>query len=327
MFDNTLASFKGNCLLQNVKILDLFTENCIDEIGYVRLSLEVPDENSESGVDQLSGSEISISFCDDTPLFCGYCDQVSVNKQGDYITVDIVAYSYVRKADYVPYSVTYQDTGKTLEQVANIAFQKYGAQISSEIQIAIPFVVYQQKESDWDFVRRLANQFGKSLFTNVKARGTVFSIGACGGSYSEDSLIRLVGMSKNIDELLDVQDAWVSSTYIYKPRNEKRFYAGPVWDADSSMRLRFEDKTAQGWLRGQTSRVLLQLPEFRKAVQEIYISDVRPVLYDILLGEKEGKYLKPAEKIRQEVAPSLALNYMMWNINDNGHNFHPKESD
>lgn len=118
-----------------------------------------------------------------------------------------------------------------------------------------------------------------------------------------------------VNELLDVQDAWVSSTYIYKPRNEKRFYAGPVWDADSSMRLRFEDKTAQGWLRGQTSRVLLQLPEFRKAVQEIYISDVRPVMYDILLGEKEGKYLKPAAKIRQEVAPSVPAAVM--------HSVHP----
>lgn len=129
-----------------------------------------------------------------------------------------------------------------------------------------------------------------------------------------------------VNELLDVQDAWVSSTFIYKPKGEDKFYAGPVWDCDSSMRLRFTDKRTEGWMRGQLSRTLLQLPEFRKAVQEIYRDEVRPVVYNILLGEQGGTYLRQPSKIRAEIEPSLKMNYMIWDINNNGGNFHPSET-
>ena len=113
--------------------------------------------------------------------------------------------AYVKKASLVPYVLTYQDTGKSLGQVANVAFQKYGAVVQTAMDCPISYIVSQQNESDWDFVKRLANSLGISLYPGVRYNGMQFSIGPSGKYFEEDSLIRLIGISKSIDELLDVK--------------------------------------------------------------------------------------------------------------------------
>ena len=205
MSENTLASLIVSCSLKDAKILDLYIENCIDEISYLRIALEVPEENTQSDIDNLAGSGLSVCLSDGAPLFYGYCDKVMVNREGDYCSVEILVSSYVNKSNFATFNVTYQDPGKTLEQIARIAFQKYGAQIHSASLCRIPFVVSQNRETDWSFVKRLANQFGMSLFSNVREYGMHISIGAVGRHFSSDKLTRLLGLSKSVDELRSTQ--------------------------------------------------------------------------------------------------------------------------
>ncbi len=221
MYDNTLASLILSCPIKDSKILDMFIENCVDEISYLRLKLELPEECSNAEIASLPDSDFVLSLSDGTQLFCGYCDKVAVNKEGDYRSIEVLVSSYIKRADITPYEVTYQDPGKSLEQIAHIVFQKYGACITSSYAHVIPFIVSQQKETDWDFVRRLTNQQGLSLYTNIKTQGMYFSIGPSGKHHSEEILTRLIGFGKSIDELLNVKTNISEDTASYQYLVEK----------------------------------------------------------------------------------------------------------
>ena len=119
-------------------------------------------------------------------------------------------------------------------------------------------------------------------------------------------------------EWFDNQDVWASSTYLYKPSGEDKLYAGPVWDCDSIMEISKspEEKEPTGWKARGVGMELLELPTFRASLQKTYLEEVRPVIYDILLGEKDGKYLKTFEHMKEEIAASLAMNDMIWEYND-----------
>jgi hypothetical protein len=109
MYDNTLASLILSCPIKDSKILDMFIENCVDEISYLRLKLELPEECSNAEIASLPDSDFVLSLSDGTQLFCGYCDKVAVNKEGDYRSIEVLVSSYIKRADITPYEVTYQD--------------------------------------------------------------------------------------------------------------------------------------------------------------------------------------------------------------------------
>jgi len=111
-------------------------------------------------------------------------------------------------------------------------------------------------------------------------------------------------------------DTWVSSTYFYKPKGEDKLYAGPVWDCDAIMGIKYAEKDPTGWKSVGLGRDLLGLPEFRKALKTTYINEVRPVIYNTLLGENDGQYLKTYENMKDEISASLAMNNLLWPQND-----------
>lgn len=127
-------------------------------------------------------------------------------------------------------------------------------------------------------------------------------------------------------EWFDNNDIWTSSTYLYKPKGDDKLYAGPVWDCDSIMGIRHAEKEPTGWKTPGLGRSLLSLPKFRKALKEIYISDIRPVVFETLIGNTDGKYLKTYNHMKQEVSSSLAMNDMIWEYNDVNGTYFPEET-
>ncbi len=120
-----------------------------------------------------------------------------------------------------------------------------------------------------------------------------------------------------VNEWFDNNDVWTSSTYIVKPRGTDLLYAGPVWDCDSCMQIQEKEKRPDRWnARSFFGRQLLEMPSFRKAIKEVYQSDFRHAVFDILLGTEQGRYLKPAAQYREELAASQAMDEKLWDIND-----------
>ena len=117
-------------------------------------------------------------------------------------------------------------------------------------------------------------------------------------------------------EFFDNNDTWSSSTYIYKPKGEDKLYAGPVWDCDAIMQIKHEEKNPEGWNIHGLGKHLLALPEFREALKETYINEIRPVIFDTLLGDTDGTYLKTYDYMKNQVSASVAMNDMIWDINN-----------
>lgn len=124
-----------------------------------------------------------------------------------------------------------------------------------------------------------------------------------------------------VNEWFGNGDVWTSSTFVYKPRGDKKLYAGPLWDCDSTMQGRTDEKTYDFWFATKDglqplADQMFRMPVFRRRVKKVYEEDFRSVIFDILLGTKEGQYLKPALAMKEELAASEAMDYRIWGIND-----------
>lgn len=119
-------------------------------------------------------------------------------------------------------------------------------------------------------------------------------------------------------EFFHNNDVWTSSTYMYKPSNSEKLYAGPIWDCDSIMGVRDIEKDPTGWKAVGVGKYLLSMPEFRKSIKEIYVSEFRPVINDTLLGDADGDYLQTYNNMKDEIAASLVMNDMLWEYNNVG---------
>lgn len=124
-----------------------------------------------------------------------------------------------------------------------------------------------------------------------------------------------------VNEWFGNNDVWTSSTYVYKPRGDEKLYAGPIWDCDSTMHKYNGKDSYDVWFATRDgleplADQMFRMPVFKEKVKEIYEKEFRPVIFDILLGEENGEYLKPALALKDELADSIAMNYMIWDIND-----------
>lgn len=123
-----------------------------------------------------------------------------------------------------------------------------------------------------------------------------------------------------VNEWFANNDVWTSSTFIYKPKGEDRLYAGPIWDCDASLRIGEKKRDYNKWyatLGDQPlAEQLFKIPSFRRKLQEVYKNEMRPIIYETLLGTESGTYLKPYGAMEEELAASAAMNYTIWDFND-----------
>ena len=133
-----------------------------------------------------------------------------------------------------------------------------------------------------------------------------------------------------INEWFANNDVWTSSTFVYKPEDDDLLYAGPVWDCDSSLKINEKNRDYDKWYASQGEQplgeMLLGTSSFRRKIQEIYRNEMRPIIYDTLLGNEAGYYLKPYEAMREELAASAAMNYTIWDINDCLGSYFPEDT-
>ncbi len=124
-----------------------------------------------------------------------------------------------------------------------------------------------------------------------------------------------------VNEWFGNNDVWTSSTYVYKPKGDEKLYAGPIWDCDSTMMKYKGEESYDVWYATRDglepmASLLNQVPAFRQKLKEVYIKDFRDVIFNVLLGTENGEYLKPAEALKEELAASEAMDYLLWGIND-----------
>ncbi len=118
-------------------------------------------------------------------------------------------------------------------------------------------------------------------------------------------------------ELSQDRDAYLSSTYFYKPAGEERLYAGPVWDFDSAYGLSDANlsPTALTAARSPMAEKLLTVPAIRVAVKEESPA-LHRLVTDILLSpdpDRRGESgLRPLRSYDSEIEASRRMDRVLW---------------
>jgi len=106
-----------------------------------------------------------------------------------------------------------------------------------------------------------------------------------------------------------------ASTWFVLPAGESRFEPGSVWDYDLAYRyLRIGSNLMGAGVKDQTGWLaeFYACPEFVQEMQRVYAEELHPLITEILLGSREGRFLKPLDAYIAEIAASRAMNAMLW---------------
>lgn len=114
------------------------------------------------------------------------------------------------------------------------------------------------------------------------------------------------------------QDGFLyASTNFVLPEGGGLIQPGPVWDFDDALRYRYGALDA-GYGQGlkpayeyefrNLMRDFYQTPVFAEAIKEICINEFYPIVRDVLLGDKPGKYLKSMDEYVDQLRASARMN-------------------
>ena len=123
-------------------------------------------------------------------------------------------------------------------------------------------------------------------------------------------------------EWIKNNDTYVSSTFFYKPENEDMLYAGPVWDCDASMGARKGVESPFNWRGLGWSGRWLQMPEFKAAMQEVWLNNLKPIVQK-LFSDEDSSHMSVADYI-DNIRSSKAMNFTVWGYGYAGDLFNPR---
>ena len=131
-------------------------------------------------------------------IYAGICTELGLYSLNQYMEIGITAHSFSCLADRTAYSRTFQNPAKHLSEVVDSVFAPYGFAVRLQEDPAVPIMLSQQGETDWAFVRRVANQFGYTVFVDSKSTGKRISIGTVPFSQKTLGMGELPALSKDI---------------------------------------------------------------------------------------------------------------------------------
>ena len=131
-------------------------------------------------------------------IYAGICTELSLYSLNQYMEIGITAKSFSYQSDIKAENRTFQNPSKHLREVVDRVLGSYGYAIDLQKDIAIPIMLSQEGETDWAFVRRVANQFGYTVFVDSKSKGKRISIGTVPFSQETLNMGELPTLSKDI---------------------------------------------------------------------------------------------------------------------------------
>ncbi|EHI97923.1 hypothetical protein CDLVIII_1221 [Clostridium sp. DL-VIII] len=176
------------------KLTKLKIINELNEHSKLWLSGIISDENTDKYVENAEAEEtINVSLKDDdgntTVLFNGYVTKIGIKAQNDVRTLEVEALSKTFLMDVRKVSGSYQDTKLTYGEI----FKKKNASYGDLVMVdnitngtKIDGLIVQYKETDWEFLKRIASYFNVALVPECRMTGIKYSIGGAGESVVYD---------------------------------------------------------------------------------------------------------------------------------------------
>ncbi|KAI3345873.1 phage tail protein [Clostridium botulinum] len=188
----------GDIIVSNyefIKITDLKIERRINEHAKLYVKGIIDDNKGDMYVETANDeSFIKVSIKDDKnnikDLFQGLITNISINMLNDIRILEIEALSQTFLMDIKEKSRTFQDANSTYRDIINTVNSDYGnVQIVDDITSTskIDTFVAQYKETDWEFIKRLASYFNTWIVPECQLEDIKYSIGR-GGTFATYSL-------------------------------------------------------------------------------------------------------------------------------------------
>ena len=172
------------------------------EHGKLVLTMEVDESMEAARAESYIGTDISVGIKDRAFMFAGVCKEVVLSNQASYKTVRVTAYTSSIKMDEEAKKKTFQNPSKTFKQVADTIVGSYGATVSMDEDCPISQVLYQQNETDWSFLKRVAASEGKTVYVDTASSSPQIYIGKLGfRTFGAEVLGESLGSSRDVAEM------------------------------------------------------------------------------------------------------------------------------
>ena len=184
------------------KILDINIVQKENEQGMMHLVLEAADTMTLQTSATLQNTAVTVLLPDHRVLYSGYCESVMLQRQAGYHKLILEVCSSAYLLDREAHTETFQSPSKKMGDVFGAVLDKYSALYQLRNNPAIATVIYQQNETDWTFIRRIANQYGQQVYVNSRSRQIDIKIGTgLMQTFAEATLERKLSSGKDIAEL------------------------------------------------------------------------------------------------------------------------------
>jgi hypothetical protein len=164
-----------------VRILECTIAHNANEHAYATIKGELDSESGNDCVERLDEtSVITITTQAEgqpSTLFCGVISSTSVSNNGGYTVLEISLISTSYLLDIQRKNKSFQNKGKTYEEILNEAVG--GAAIINfcVTDKATGTIVMQYNETDWQFIKRMAGEFGAPVITSITSQTPYITIG------------------------------------------------------------------------------------------------------------------------------------------------------
>lgn len=178
-----------------------------NEHSSLNLKLVADHRVDREDVLRYENTPIQVYAPDGKCVYAGICTSIGFCCLNQYTELLIEAHSFSVLADVKPMERTFQDPSKKLGQIVDRVLGFYGYSVSVQEDVTVPFMLSQQNETDWAFIKRVANQLGFMVFADSHSAMKRISIGTV--PFSSSSLpaeSELQSLGKDISAFWQVKN-------------------------------------------------------------------------------------------------------------------------
>ena len=184
---------QGDILIEPYKFQKITKLKIIKELnehGKLYISGIISDENVDEYVETAGADEtIIVSVKDDedniTDLFQGIVTKVGIKAKNDVRTLEIEALSKTFLMDIRKNNSSFQNENLTYDDIYNQKNNGYDNVVMVDNvtnETKIDKLIVQYRETDWEFLKRLASHFNVALVPECQLSGIKYSVGGAGYS-------------------------------------------------------------------------------------------------------------------------------------------------
>ena len=136
-------------------IRNICIEDYANSYGSLHLEIVLAELTDNSLTERLRGQNVRVMTPEGDIVFSGICTGATVASENSYAELGLEAKGHAWVTDQEPKDRTFQDTGKTLKQVADIVMAGYPVSIQIQQDVPLPQMLTQQQETDWQFLKQI----------------------------------------------------------------------------------------------------------------------------------------------------------------------------